>query len=68
MSEPAADPREDLSDEAAGVFQHRYQQARHAGLLPDDAMQFAGSTADVGVLRRLVADGCPAELVAQIVL
>jgi hypothetical protein len=58
----------DLTDEEAAVHLYRYRQARHAGLLPDDAMEFAHSHTDVGELRRLVAAGCEPELIAAIVL
>ena len=58
----------DLTDEEAGVFQYRYQQARHAGLIPEDALAFAESAADIGELRRLVAAGCAPELILPIVL
>ena len=58
----------DLTDEEADVFRYRFRQARHAGLLPDDAMEFAHSDADVGELRRLVKGGATAEQIAAIVL
>jgi hypothetical protein len=61
-------PQWDLTDEEAGVVLYRYWQARHAGLRPDDAVEFAHSNVDVGELRRLVAAGCPAEHIAAIVL
>jgi hypothetical protein len=65
MTEPETVER---TDEQADVFRYRYRQARHAGLIPDDAMEFAHSTADVGELRKLVAAGCEPELIAAIVL
>jgi len=61
-------PAPDLTDEEAGVFRYRYQQARQAGLIPEDALVFAESHADIGELRRLVAAGCPAERILAIVL
>ncbi len=61
-------PAKDLTDEQAGVLHYRYQQARHAGLIPEDALRFAESDADIGELRKLAAAGCPPELVLQIVL
>lgn len=55
-------------EEQAAVFRHRYRQARHAGLIPDDAMQFAHSDTDVGELRKLVAAGATPEQISAIVL
>ncbi len=64
-AEPQA---ETMTDEEAAVFRYRYRQARHAGLIPDDAMEFAHSHADVGELRKLVLFGATAEQIAAIVL
>lgn len=65
---PDGPRRDDLTDEEAEIFRYRYRQARHAGLIPDDAMEFAHSNADVGELRKLVAAGATPEQIAAIVL
>ena len=58
----------DISDEKLEVGRRRYQEARDAGLTIAESMIFADSDADIGVLRKLVKDGCPVELVREIVL
>ncbi len=55
-------------EELASVFRRRYKEARAAGLLPDDAMAFAHSDADVGELRKLAAAGVEADMIVRIVL
>lgn len=57
-----------LEGEQLLVWRYRYQQDRHAGLIPDDAMEFAHSDADVEQLRKLVASGVEPEMIARIVL
>lgn len=59
---------EPLSDELLEVRRRRYQEARRAGLTIPEAKLFADSDADVGLLRRLVATGCPDWLIAKIVV
>ena len=57
------------TDDEAGIVQYRYKQARHAGLIPEDALEFAESgEGDIGELRKLAAAGCTPELIARIVL
>lgn len=57
-----------VSDEALMVRRYRYKQARKAGLSFAEAELFAGSDADLGVLRQLVRDGCSPELIARILI
>jgi hypothetical protein len=66
MSEEAASFRVRV-DECVAVHDHRYAEAIQAGLTITDAELFAGNDQDVGVLRRLVADGCAPLLIGQIV-
>jgi hypothetical protein len=56
------------SDEAVTVTYRRYLEARKAGLSIAESHLFADGDTDVGQLRLLVAGGCPARLIAQIVL
>jgi hypothetical protein len=58
------DPR---VDERVAVYDHRLEEARQAGLTDLDAELFAGNDQDVGLLRRLVADGCAPRLIGLIV-
>jgi hypothetical protein len=44
----------------------RYLTAMHAGMTPSDCEWFALSQADIGLLRRLVVDGCPPHLLRRI--
>ncbi|RDI73324.1 hypothetical protein Gocc_2924 [Gaiella occulta] len=57
-----------LVGEALDVWRLRYRAARDAGLDPFDAELFASSSADTGLLRRLHANGCDPQLIAEIVL
>lgn len=54
--------------EPLAVWFKRYQEAREAGLIPEEAKAWAESEQDVGELRRLVRDGCPLEQLRLIVL
>jgi hypothetical protein len=54
-------------DERVAVHDHRYEEAIDAGLSEIDAENFADNDQDVGLLRRLVADHCPAALIGRIV-
>lgn len=45
----------------------RYREAEEAGLTHQQACEFAFSEEDVGILRRLVKDGCPPKLIWRIV-
>lgn len=58
----------ELSEDDAEVHRYRYRQARHAGLLPDDAMEFAHSNGDISELRKLVEAGATPEQIVAIVL
>lgn len=56
-------------DEARStVYYHRYNAAKEAGLTMLERRLFAESDADIGVLRKLVRDGCPVDLIRKIVL
>lgn len=55
-------------DEAVTVYLRRYQEARKAGLTMVEAQLFADSGRDIGQLRKLIAKGCPTDLLRQIVL
>ena len=68
MGEGAAklEDRRDL--ETVEVWRRRFHEAHDAGLSLADAAVFANSQRDIGLLRQLVADGCPAKLIARIVL
>lgn len=48
------------------VFDDRYTEAEQAGLQPEEALCFANSSIDIGLLRKLVAGDCPPRLIAQI--
>ena len=54
--------------ELAEVWRSRFHEAVEAGLSVVDATVFADSHEDIGLLRRLVRDGCSPELIARIVL
>lgn len=56
-----------LTDEERAVFEHRYDEARTAGLTMAEAMMFAENHVDVGQLRKLVKAGCPPRVIAAIV-
>lgn len=55
-------------EEVDAVLRRRRNEALDAGLTFQQAEEFARSELDVGQLRRLVAIGCPPELIARIVL
>lgn len=72
---PTPPPRRDdlpplpqVSDELLEVRRRRFQEARRAGLTFAEAELFASGHCDVGELRRLRAKGCPAPLIARIVI
>jgi len=62
----AAAKQRDL--EADEVHRRRNQEARDAGLSELEANVFAINDTDIGQLRKLVADGCPPDLIALIVV
>ncbi len=57
-----------VCDEQRRVVLRRFDEAREAGLTRVEALRFAESDADVGLLRRLVGAGCAARLMADIIL
>ena len=54
--------------EANWRYYQRYKEAKAAGLTMVERRLFAESNSDIGVLRKLVKDGCPPELISRIVL
>lgn len=67
MAEPL-EPEVLVDDEQVRVGHRRYLEAIEAGLSVAEAMIFADNGEDIGTLRKLVADGCPANLIALIVV
>jgi hypothetical protein len=68
MAATTDEPAVQLS-EPMQVWWNRYEEAREAGMRQDEARVFAeDGRIDVGVLRKLVADGCPADKLAAILL
>lgn len=65
---PVEEPDPDFDWEASTVYYNRYHEAKRAGLTVLERRLFAESDVDIGVLRRLAANGCPPDLIAQIVL
>lgn len=55
-------------DEATEILRRRYHEAVDAGLSVHEARIFARNGEDVGVLRRLIAGGCPPLLIGLIVV
>lgn len=70
MAAPLDLPEQDepLNEESLEVRRRRYHEALDAGLSALEARIFADNGQDVGVLRRLVAGGCPPRLIALIVV
>lgn len=54
--------------ETSAVYYKRYREAKKAGLTMAERRLFAESDTDIGVLRKLVEDGCPVDLIRKIVL
>ena len=54
--------------ETSAVYYSRYREAKRAGLTMAERRLFAESDTDIGILRKLVDDGCPVDLIRQIVL
>lgn len=59
---------DDWDDEQDRVVGRRFDEALQAGLTPEEARAFAESGVDVGQLRKLVAAGCPARTMSDILL
>ena len=55
-------------EESVHVYLRRRKEARRAGLTIVEAQMFAESDVDIGVLRKLVRDGCDPDLIREIVL
>ena len=66
--QPQIDAAEYLEGEQLAVWQHRYREARGAGMNQAQASLFADSTADVGELRKLAAARVSGDMIARIVL
>jgi hypothetical protein len=66
MGEPLPDV-EYIGPEALEVRHRRKQEALDAGLSESEAQVFAENGEDVGLLRKLVRDGCPAHLIGRLV-
>lgn len=56
-----------FDDELLEVRRRRYHEAIDAGLTVAEARIFSDNGEDVGLLRRLVALGCPERLIADII-
>lgn len=59
---------DDQLTEAQIVIFRRFNEARDAGLSPDEALPFAEGDTDIGLLRHLVDVACPPHLIAGIVI
>lgn len=55
-------------DETRRVMVRRFREARLAGLTLVEARLFAESDVDIGLLRKLVAVGCPPRQIARILI
>jgi hypothetical protein len=55
-----------LSEEEQSVLEWRYSQLRLLGFERDDARVLAEGRAELALLRRLIADGCPHGLAFRI--
>jgi hypothetical protein len=62
------DERAGLSDEEKRVLRWRFQQTRRLGLSHIEARLAAETGVDLGLLRSLVAQGCPPTLALKIAL
>ena len=56
------------SDEERRVVRWRFREIRRLGLSHVEARLLAETGADLGLVRRLVADGCPPSLALKIAL
>lgn len=56
------------TEEEQEIIIRRTLEAADAGFTLGEARVFAHSDADIGLLRRLVAEGCPIELMRRILL
>ena len=59
---------EEPNREAREVLKWRFRQIRSLGMNPVEARLLAETGADLGLLRRLVGNGCPPDLAVKIAL
>jgi hypothetical protein len=59
---------EEPSREEREVLRWRFRQIRSLGMGPVEARLLAETGADLGLLRRLTANGCPPDLAVKIAL
>ena len=59
---------EEPNREEREVLKWRFRQIRSLGMNPVEARLLAETGADLGLLRRLVGNGCPPELAVKIAL
>lgn len=59
--------REQDESEKTAVIQHRFDEAKAAGLTDLQAAEFSIADTDVGLLRKLVNGHCPPQLLGKIV-
>lgn len=64
----AVSDEQDTGAEQARLFRHRLDTALAAGLTTEEAVEFASSNADIGLLRYLADCEIDPELIARIVL
>jgi hypothetical protein len=57
-----------MTEEELSVLEWRYSQLRALGFDREAARELAEGPAELALVRRLVADGCPHELAIRIVL
>lgn len=66
--QPELDAADFHVGETLTIWRRRYREARAAGLDQADAARFAEQDCDIGQLRKLSADGCAPQLIAEIML
>ena len=59
---------EEPNREEREVLKWRFRQTRSLGMNPVEARLLAETGADLGLLRRLVGNGCPPDLAVKIAL
>jgi hypothetical protein len=59
---------EPMACEQVVVWRWRQEEAKQAGMTKIEARMFAESDRDIGELRKMVAKGCPPELLAKVLL
>jgi hypothetical protein len=68
IEEHVAESDEQPSREEREVLRWRFRQIRSLGVNAVEARLLAETGADLGLLRRLVGNGCPPELAVKIAL